>query len=138
MGGRASFRFDLIVLFCVGFPCKVVEITTSKTGKHGHAKANITGLDIFTGKKYIDISPTSHNMVAPFVHNSTYSLTDINDGFCSLMDDNGELKEDLKIPEGDLGENITREFESDRGINLIVTRAMDTECITSYKLDNEN
>ena len=27
-------------------PCKVIEITTSKTGKHGHAKANITGIDI--------------------------------------------------------------------------------------------
>ena len=29
-----------------GFPCKVIEVTTSKTGKHGHAKANITGTDI--------------------------------------------------------------------------------------------
>ena len=35
-----------------GFPCKVIEYSTSKTGKHGHAKAKITGLDIFTGKKY--------------------------------------------------------------------------------------
>ena len=33
-------------------PCKVVEVTTSKTGKHGHAKAHITAIDIFTGKKY--------------------------------------------------------------------------------------
>ncbi len=41
---------------------QVIEITTSKTGKHGHAKANITGLDIFTGNKYQDMSPTSHTM----------------------------------------------------------------------------
>jgi translation initiation factor 5A len=33
-----------------GHPCKVVDISTSKTGKHGHAKANITALDIFTNK----------------------------------------------------------------------------------------
>ena len=26
-------------------------MSTSKTGKHGHAKVNFTGLDIFTGKK---------------------------------------------------------------------------------------
>ena len=32
-----------------GFPCKVIEVSTSKTGKHGHAKVNITGIDIFSG-----------------------------------------------------------------------------------------
>ena len=29
-----------------GRPCKVVGYTTAKTGKHGHAKAAITGIDI--------------------------------------------------------------------------------------------
>ena len=43
-----------------GRPCKVVGYTTTKTGKHGHAKAAITGIDIFTGKKYEDSKPTSH------------------------------------------------------------------------------
>lgn len=33
--------------------------------QHGHAKANITGVDIFTGNKYMDVSPTSHTMSAP-------------------------------------------------------------------------
>ena len=32
-----------------GHPCKILEVTTSKTGKHGHAKANITATDIITG-----------------------------------------------------------------------------------------
>jgi len=38
-----------------GFPCKVVDYSTSKAGKHGHAKATIVGVDIFTGnyKKYL-------------------------------------------------------------------------------------
>ena len=40
-----------MVAFLKEKPCKIIEITTSKTGKHGHAKANITGIDIFTGKK---------------------------------------------------------------------------------------
>merc|ERR1712110_290857 len=49
-----------------GRPCKIVEMSTSKTGKHGHAKAHIVALDIFTGKKYEDLCPTSHNMEVPF------------------------------------------------------------------------
>ena len=48
-----------------GRPCKVVGYTTAKTGKHGHAKASITGIDIFTGKKYEDSVPTSHNVEVP-------------------------------------------------------------------------
>jgi translation elongation factor P/translation initiation factor 5A len=30
-------------------PCKIVEMSTSKTGKHGHAKVHMVALDIFTG-----------------------------------------------------------------------------------------
>jgi translation initiation factor eIF-5A len=76
-----------------------MEITTSKTGKHGHAKANITGIDIFTGKKQEDSCPTSHNIYVPNVKRTEYTLIDIaDDGFLSLMDEDGGTKEDLKLP----------------------------------------
>ena len=42
-----------------------MDISTSKTGKHGHAKANITAIDIFTGKKLTEVKPTSANLYAP-------------------------------------------------------------------------
>lgn len=29
----------------------MINVSTSKTGKHGHAKCNFTATDIFTGKK---------------------------------------------------------------------------------------
>lgn len=48
-----------------GFPCKVVEYSTAKTGKHGSAKANITGVDIFTSKKYEMFAPTSATAQEP-------------------------------------------------------------------------
>jgi translation initiation factor 5A len=50
-----------------GYPCRVVDISTTKAGKHGHAKATIVGVDIFTGKKHEDSCPTSHNMETPIV-----------------------------------------------------------------------
>ena len=31
-----------------GHPCKVVDVSHAKPGKHGAAKANIVGIDIFT------------------------------------------------------------------------------------------
>jgi translation initiation factor 5A len=33
-----------------GRPCKIIEMTTSKTGKHGHAKVHLVATDIFTNK----------------------------------------------------------------------------------------
>ena len=32
-------------------PCKISELTSSKTGKHGHAKISITANDVASGRK---------------------------------------------------------------------------------------
>jgi translation initiation factor 5A len=65
-------------------------VSTSKTGKHGHAKANFTAIDIFNGKKLEDIVPTTHSTMVPNVKRLEYSLLDISDdGFLSLLDVNG-------------------------------------------------
>merc|ERR1712170_221535 len=68
-----------------GFPCKVAEVTTSKTGKHGHAKAAIVGIDIFTGKKHEASVPTSHNVDCPNVTKVEYTLISCDDdGYVTL------------------------------------------------------
>merc|ERR1711885_34561 len=70
-----------------GHPCKVAEVTTSKTGKHGHAKAHIVALDIFTSKKYEDLCPTSHNVEVPFVKRIEYQVMNIDGQSVSLMEE---------------------------------------------------
>lgn len=83
-----------------GHPCRVVAFSTAKTGKHGSAKAMISGIDIFTSNKYECTYSTSDNVDAPVVKRTEYNLINIeDDGFCSLLSDNGEIKEDLKLPE---------------------------------------
>merc|ERR1719235_2541987 len=83
-----------------GHPCKVAEVTTSKTGKHGHAKCHIVAIDIFTGKKYEDLCPASHNMEVPFVKRTEFQLltADESSGEVSLLLESGETKDDLNLP----------------------------------------
>ena len=38
-------------------PCKILDMSTSKTGKHGHAKVHLVAFDIFTGRKVEFIGP---------------------------------------------------------------------------------
>jgi translation initiation factor 5A len=103
-----------------GRPCKIVEMSTSKTGKHGHAKVHMVALDIFTGKKLEDICPSTHNMNVPHVTRKDYQLLDIDDdGFASMMDDAGETKDDLKLPDDEVGEEIRKKH--DDGVSFTVT-----------------
>ena len=128
------------IVLLKGFPCRVIEMTTSKTGKHGHAKANITGIDIFTGKKYEEISPTSHNMEAPVVKTANYLLSDVDEeGYATLLDEeSGETRQDLKAPDNEspnpeLGVMIRKHLADGKDVIVTVTKAMDTECITAFK-----
>lgn len=91
-----------------GFPCKIVEMSTSKTGKHGHAKVHMVGLDIFTNRKYEDICPSTHNMDVPNVNRQEYEVIDIDgDGYLTMFSSSGDTREDLCLKEGQC--NITLE-----------------------------
>ena len=76
---------------------------TSKAGKHGHAKVVVVGVDIFTEKNYEDMCPTSHNMYVPYVIRKELALLDINsEGYLTLMEEDGSMKEDLNVLDPDV------------------------------------
>ena len=82
-----------------GNPCKVSDVTSSKTGKHGHAKCHFVAIDIFTGKKMEDLVPASHTTSIPFVKKDEFQCIDVDeDGFCTVLTPNGDTRSDLKLP----------------------------------------
>jgi len=116
-------------------PCKIVEMSTSKTGKHGHAKVHMVALDIFTGKKLEDICPSTHNMDVPNVKRKDYQLLSMEDDFLSMMDDSGEQREDLKCPEGEIGEQIRAAIDNEQDILCTVLSAVGEECVIATKIN---
>ena len=122
------------------FPCKVSAVSVSKTGKHGHAKCNFTAIDIFTGKKYEDIIPSTHTAHVPFVKRGEYSVLDISDeDFLTLMDEKGDTREDIKLPTypDGLGREIQAGVDAGKSLLVTVISAMKTEQVVGYKEEAE-
>ncbi|KAK7904456.1 hypothetical protein WMY93_017063 [Mugilogobius chulae] len=104
-----------------------------KNGHHGHAKVHLTGIDIFTGKKVEDICPSTHNMNVPNVSRKDYQLVNLDDGYMSLLDDGGDTREDLKVPDGDLGEEIKKKFDNSEQFLVTVIKAVGQEVAIGTK-----
>jgi len=82
-----------------GNACKVSDVSTSKTGKHGHAKCHFVAIDIFSGKKMEDLVPAGHTTAIPFVKKLEYQCIDVDeDGFLTVMTAEGDTRSDLKVP----------------------------------------
>ncbi|CEQ41769.1 SPOSA6832_03539 [Sporobolomyces salmonicolor] len=139
-----------------GRPCKIVDMSTSKTGKHGHAKVHLVAIDIFTGRKYEDLSPSTHNVDVPNVTRQEYQLLNsasrrpawglavdaskltvcllaVDDGFFNLITQDGTAKDDVKVPDTDLGEQIQAAFDEGQDLLVTIISAMGEEQAISFK-----
>jgi len=120
-----------------GRPCKVLNISVSKTGKHGHAKCNFTATDIFNGKKYEDMIPSTHGTTIPIVSKSDWEIIDINDdGELTLMDEGGNQKVDLNLPTWPekFDEEIRNAWNGgENSVIVSVQKAVGIEQIVTYK-----
>ncbi|EEC51980.1 predicted protein [Phaeodactylum tricornutum CCAP 1055/1] len=122
-----------------GKPCKVLSISVSKTGKHGHAKCNFTAVDIFTGKKLEDMIPSSHGTTVPIVNKSDWEIIDIEGDALTLMDEGGNQKTDLNLPTvpETMAEEIREAWSGgENQITVSVQSAVGIEQIISYKKES--
>merc|ERR1712168_1564673 len=96
-----------------GKACKIVDMSTSKTGKHGHAKVHFVAIDIFEGKKLEDICPSTHNMEVPIVKLQTFQILDIDDeNYLTIMDDGGDTRSDLK-PDDEMAKDVRARMDTE-------------------------
>ena len=120
-------------------PARIVETSTSKTGKHGHAKSKITAIDVFTGSKVEDVFPSSHNVDCPFVVKSEYSLVSIDgNDFVTFIDKDGNFREDLKLSkEDDFYDALKADHDDNKTLVINVVSAMGHEQVIGYREDKK-
>jgi translation initiation factor 5A len=129
-----------------GRPCKVMDVKTSKTGKHGHMKCNITGIDVLTAKKYNDVVPGHANMIEFKLEKNEYQLIDIaaDDMSVSCLTKENASVTVVTDPTNEQFIAVKKAFDEGKDLILSVIRAhvetakdtfVDVELVEGFKED---
>ena len=82
-----------------GVACKVASAETSKTGKHGHAKARIVAIGLLDNKKREIVMPAHDNVEVPIIEKKSAQVLSVSGNMANIMDEETYETFDLKIPE---------------------------------------
>jgi translation initiation factor 5A len=69
-----------------GEPCKVVNLTKSKPGKHGSTKIRLEAMGIFDNRRRFLLKPSSANVSVPVIEKKTAQVISISGDIAQLMD----------------------------------------------------
>lgn len=67
-------------------PCRIVDITKSKPGKHGSAKARIVAIGIFDGVKRSIVKPVDSNIEVPIIDKRSGQIFAVTPSSVQIMD----------------------------------------------------
>lgn len=80
-------------------PCKITGTTTSRPGKHGHAKVNMMAVGILDGKKRQLVMPGHDKVEAPIIEKKTARILSVVGEKANVMDMETYETFDMEIPE---------------------------------------
>lgn len=85
-------------------PCKVVDVESSKPGKHGSAKMRITAIGIFEGQKKTLLSPGDADVDVPIIERKTVQIMSVSGKTAQVMDKQSYEMFEMEVPDELLGE----------------------------------
>lgn len=88
--------------------CVVREVSMSKPGKHGHAKARIVAIDMITGSKKEIVKPGHDNVEVPIIQKQNAQVLSIDNGIAMLMDNETfeNLEADLELADEEVKDKV--------------------------------
>ena len=67
-------------------PCRIVDITKSKPGKHGSAKARVVAIGVFDGVKRSFVKPVDANAEVPMIEKKSGQIFAVSSSSVQIMD----------------------------------------------------
>ncbi len=80
-------------------PCRIVNIESSKPGKHGAAKMRITAIAVFTGQKKTLLTPGDADVEVPIIERKSVQIMSVSGNTVQVMDKQSYEIYDIEIPE---------------------------------------
>ncbi len=80
-------------------PCKITDTATSRPGKHGHAKVNLTAVGILDNKKRNIVMPGHDKVEAPIIEKKSAQVLSISGDKANVMDVETYETFEMEIPE---------------------------------------
>ena len=80
-------------------PCRIVQIETSKSGKHGGAKMRIVAIGIFDGQKKTLLTPGDADVEVPIIERKNIQIMSVNGKTAQVMDIETYEMYDLEVPD---------------------------------------
>ena len=136
MRSHAFYSFRVFVVASETFHYAFYARLRSKKPSH-----HFVAEDIFTGKRCDELVPAGHNLEVPVVSKAEYTLLDIDDDdHMSLMDEKGDTREDLKLPDdrsGDsafaLAQEVQKKFDEGAEVVVTIMSAMGIDQLSGWK-----
>ncbi|MBS3052850.1 MAG: translation initiation factor IF-5A [Candidatus Aenigmarchaeota archaeon] len=88
-------------------PCKVDDISVSKSGKHGAAKARVDGIGLFDGRRRSIVKPADASVDVPILNKKKAQVLALAGDRAQLMDLEDYSNFELDIPEELAGKLIS-------------------------------
>ncbi len=107
-------------------PCRIVNIDSSKPGKHGAAKMRVTGIGIFDGQKKQLLVPSDADVEVPLIERQTAQVVSVNGNTVQLMDTTTYEVFELTIPE-----ELVQDAAAGKEAELMC--AMEKKAITRFR-----
>ncbi|CAF3404524.1 unnamed protein product [Rotaria socialis] len=121
-----------------GHLLQVIEVTYSKSGKTGHSRVYLIGIDIFADRRYEGVCLSKDVIKVSNVSKKAYLLVDIDkDGYVTLLnEDTCDTRSDIKLKQdSDIAQRLLGTFKEGNGqIKVTVLKALGEEKIMAFEM----
>ncbi|MCI4436911.1 MAG: translation initiation factor IF-5A [Ignisphaera sp.] len=97
-----------------GEPCRIVEISKAKTGKHGSAKVHVVAIGLFTGSRKTLVGPSDQRVEVPIIEKRTGQVIAV-------------LGDKVQIMDKETFETFEADMPTDEGIRSKLAAGTDVE-----------